>query len=80
MSLAAVLLYLTGRGTDTMQAECAVPSTARVSRELVEIDAVLERLYRAPERLSLCEDSGREIPFEWPALVPWARTCAEAGA
>ncbi|HEU4698253.1 MAG TPA: TraR/DksA C4-type zinc finger protein [Gemmatimonadales bacterium] len=68
------------RGTDTMEAELDATNATRMSRELAEIDAALERLYRAPERFGICEDTGRPIPFERLDVVPWARTCAAAGA
>jgi RNA polymerase-binding transcription factor DksA len=73
-------LHLADRGTDTMEAELDASNAARLSRELAEIDAALERLYRDPERFGICEDTGREIPFERLDVVPWARTCNQANA
>ncbi len=35
----------------------------------------LERLYKSPGQFGLCEDTGREIPFERLDIIPWARTC-----
>lgn len=67
-------------GTDTMQEELASANAARMSRQLAEIDAALERLHREPERFGLCEDTGDPIPIERLELIPWARTCGEAGA
>ncbi|MFL5574715.1 MAG: TraR/DksA family transcriptional regulator [Gemmatimonadaceae bacterium] len=67
-------------GTDTMDAELETSNEARMSRELAEIDAALGRLYQTPERFGICEDTGRPIPFERLDLVPWARTCEQAGA
>lgn len=67
-------------GTDTMQEELDASNTTRISRELADIDAALERLYRAPETYGICEDTGEEIPFERLDVIPWARTCMEAGA
>lgn len=67
-------------GTDTMQEELDASNATRVSRELAEIDAALERLYRAPEKYGICEDTGQEIPFARLDVIPWARTCLEAGA
>lgn len=64
-------------GTDTMDEELDASNATRASRELTEIDAALERLYKHPEQYGLCEDTGREIPFERLDLVPWARTCEE---
>jgi RNA polymerase-binding transcription factor DksA len=68
------------RGTDTMQEEIEAANVTRESRELAEIDAALERLYTAPERFGTCEDTGREIPFARLDVIPWARTCSQAGA
>jgi RNA polymerase-binding transcription factor DksA len=39
----------------------------------------LEKLHRDPERFGICEDTGREIPFERLDVVPWARTCQNQG-
>ena len=73
-------LHLADRGTDTMQSEFEAANTTRISRELAEIDLALERLYRRPELFGICEDTGRDIPFERLDVIPWARTCDEAGA
>jgi DnaK suppressor protein len=62
-------------GTDTMQAELDAVNATRVSRELAEIDAALERLYQTPEQFGICEETGAEIPYERLDLIPWARTC-----
>ena len=61
-------------GTDTMNEELDQSNATRATRELNEIDAALERLYRNPTHFGLCED-GREIPFERLDIIPWARTC-----
>ncbi len=68
-------LHMADLGTDTMQAELDASNATRVSRQLTEIDAALERLYRTPERFGICDDTGGEIPFERLDLIPWARTC-----
>jgi DnaK suppressor protein len=65
-------------GTDTMDEELDASNATRVSRELTEIDAALERLYRHPEKFGVCEDTGEEIPFERLDIIPWARTCDQA--
>jgi DnaK suppressor protein len=65
-------------GTDTMDEELDASNATRMSRELAEIDAALDRLYRAPDKFGICEDTGSEIPFERLLLIPWARTCSEA--
>lgn len=78
--LTAVPLHLADLGTDTMEAELEASNQTRISRELAEIDDALERLYHDPERFGICEDTGRDIPFERLDLIPWARTCDQAGA
>ena len=62
-------------GTDTMQAELDASNATRVSRELAEIDAAIERLRSSPEKYGVCEDTGEDIPYERLDLIPWARTC-----
>ena len=61
-------------GTDTINQELDESNATRASRELAEIDAALERLYKSPAQFGLCED-GREIPFERLDIIPWARSC-----
>lgn len=67
-------------GTDAMQEELDASNETRMSRELAEIDAALERLYRTPERFGRCEDTGRDIPLARLELIPWARTCGPTDA
>jgi RNA polymerase-binding transcription factor DksA len=67
-------------GTDTMQGEFDAANETRMSRELAEIDDALERLAQNPEKFGICEDTGAEIPYKRLDIVPWARTCADAGA
>jgi DnaK suppressor protein len=67
-------------GTDTMDAELQASNETRMSGELAEIDAALDRLYRAPQRFGICEETGRPIPFERLDIIPWARTCDQAEA
>lgn len=78
--LTAFPFHLADRGTDTIDAELAASNATRLSRELEEIDAALARLYDAPEQFGRCAGTDREIPFERLELVPWARTCTQAGA
>ena len=73
--LTSLPFHVADRGTDTMQTELDASMATRVSQELAEIDAALDRLYRNPERFGICEDTGRDIPFERLDLIPWARTC-----
>ena len=75
--LSTIPFHLADRGTDTMQEELDAANATRVSNELAEIDAALERLYRNPEEFGKCEDSGEDIPFERLQIIPWARTCQQ---
>jgi RNA polymerase-binding transcription factor DksA len=77
--LTALPFHVADQGTDTMQAELDASNATRMSRQLAEIDAALERLYRDPERFGICEDTGGDIPFERLEVIPWARTCGQAG-
>lgn len=67
-------------GTDTMSAELDASNATRISRELAEIEAALERLYEQPDTFGRCEQTGREIPFERLDIIPWARTCDQGDA
>jgi RNA polymerase-binding transcription factor len=62
-------------GTDTIDEELDESNATRISQELTEINAALERLIKAPEKFGLCEDTDGEIPFERLDIIPWARTC-----
>jgi RNA polymerase-binding transcription factor DksA len=75
--LSAVPLHPADMGTDTMQEELDAAQASRGSRELEEIDAALERLYREPARFGIDERTGREIPFARLEVIPWARTAAD---
>jgi RNA polymerase-binding transcription factor DksA len=72
--LSLMPLHPADLGTDTMNEELDESNATRASRELKEIDAALERLYKSPAQFGLCED-GREIPFDRLDTIPWARTC-----
>jgi DnaK suppressor protein len=67
-------------GTDTMQDELDASNATRISRELAEIDAALERLFTDPERFGICEKTGAPISFERLDIIPWARTCGDEAA
>ena len=56
-------LHMADLGTDTMQQELDASNATRVSRELAEIDAALERLYQTPKKFGICEDTGKPIPL-----------------
>jgi DnaK suppressor protein len=77
--LSTLPFHLADRGTDTMESELQASNATRMSRELAEIDAALDRLHRSPERFGVCEDTGQPIPFERLDVIPWARTCGQAG-
>jgi DnaK suppressor protein len=78
--LSLMPLHPADLGTDTMQAELDASNATRVSRELAEIDAALERLIQAPEKFGICENTGAEIPYARLELIPWARTCGDEPA
>ena len=73
--LSKVPFHPADRGTDTMNSELEASNETRISRELAEIDAALERLYERPNEFGVCEDTGKDIPFERLDMIPWARTC-----
>ena len=73
--LSKVPTHMADRGTDTIDEEIAASNATRLSDELAEIDAALERLRATPERYGICEDTGRPIPLERLEIIPWARTC-----
>jgi len=60
-----------------MQDELDASNATRISRELAEIDAALERLYTNPERFGICEKTGAAIPYARLEIIPWARTCGD---
>ena len=62
-------------GTDTMQGELDASNETRISREVAEIDAALERLYQSPDKFGICEKTGKAIPLARLDVIPWARTC-----
>jgi DnaK suppressor protein len=72
--------HLADHGTDSYDQEMDTVMAERASRELEEIDAALRRLYEAPDRFGICENTGEPIPLERLELVPWTRTCVEADA
>jgi RNA polymerase-binding transcription factor DksA len=63
-----------------MQAELDASNATRVSRELAEIDAAIDRLHSTPEKYGVCEDTGADIPYARLDLIPWARTCGGTSA
>jgi RNA polymerase-binding transcription factor DksA len=73
-------LHMADVGTDTADQEFDAANAARLTMELGEIDAALERLYQQPDAFGQCERSAEPIPFERLDVVPWARTCREHAA
>ena len=71
--------HLADHGTDSYDQEMDTVQAERASRELEEIDDALRRLYEAPDRFGICESTGDPIPLERLEIIPWARTCVEAG-
>jgi DnaK suppressor protein len=67
-------------GTDTMQEELDASNATRISRQVAEIDAALQRLYADPERFGTCEKTGAPIPWARLEIIPWARTCEDEAA
>jgi hypothetical protein len=53
---------------------------ARRSSELSEINVALYRLMRTPHRYGVCENTGRDIPFERLDVTPWATSCVDSRA
>lgn len=76
--LSKVPFHPADQGTDTMDSELDASNATRQSAELAEIDDALERLYKSPEKFGICEDTGKDIPFERLDIVPWVRTCDDA--
>lgn len=61
-------------GTDTINQEIDASNATRESAELAEIDAALDRLYQAPEKFGIDENTGKPIATERLEIIPWART------
>ena len=78
--LSVMPLHQADLGTDAMQAELDASNATRLSRELAEIDAAIERLHSTPEKYGVCEDTGEDIPYARLDLIPWARTCGGMSA
>ena len=72
--ISKVPLHPADLGTDEIDQQIDSQVASRLSRELEEIDAALDRLYREPDRFGRDERTGEEIPFARLDVVPWART------
>ncbi len=60
-------------GTDAIAEEVEVSIGTRVSAELAEIDAALDRIITSPATFGVDEESGEPIPFARLDLIPYAR-------
>ncbi|HKW41572.1 MAG TPA: hypothetical protein VJN39_10000 [Gemmatimonadales bacterium] len=67
-------LHMADEGTDTFDRELDAQEASRLTGELEEIDAALERLYQTPDRFGRDERTGEDIPFARLDVLPWART------
>lgn len=74
--LSKVPLHIADLGSTTMDQELDRSNATRVSEELAQIDAALERLVSDPDSYGLDENSGDPIPFERLDIIPWARAKA----
>lgn len=72
-------LHQADEGTEMFDRELDAQEASRLSSELEEIDAALERLYHAPHQFGRDERTGDEIPLERLEVVPWARTRVDRG-
>ena len=77
--LSAFPMHPADLGTDEMQRELDDAVATGEAATLAEIDAALERLYRAPERFGVDERTGAPIPRERLDVIPWARTGVGGG-
>ena len=71
--LSKVPFHPADKGTDAFDREFDAVQETRLSHELAEIDAALDRLYREPDKFGQDERTGEDIPFERLELIPWAR-------
>lgn len=72
--LSKVPTHMADIGSTTMDDELDRSNATRISEELAQIDAALERLVSHPETFGICENTGQTIPFERLDIIPWART------
>ncbi len=63
-------------GTDANAEDVELVIGSRMSQELAEIDAALDRLATTPELFGMDEESGEPIPFERLDIIPYARVGA----
>lgn len=63
-------------GTDANAEDVELVIGSRMSQELGEIDAALDRLSTSPETFGLDEETGEPIAFERLDIIPYARVGA----
>jgi DnaK suppressor protein len=63
-------------GTDANAEDVELAIGSRMSQELAEIDAALDRLATTPETFGVDEETGEAIPFERLDIIPYARVTA----
>ena len=68
--------HMADLGTDANAEDIELLIGTRVSQELAEIDAALDRLATTPETFGMDEVSGEPIPFERLDIIPYARVRA----
>lgn len=71
--LSKVPTHAADLGTDVINEEIEVSIGTRVSAELAEIDAALDRIITSPETFGTDEETGEPIPFERLDIIPYAR-------
>jgi DnaK suppressor protein len=64
-------------GTDMANEELEASISTRVSAEISEIDAALDRITTSPETFGVDEQTGDDIPFERLDIIPYARIAVE---
>ena len=70
-------VHLADEGTDTMEQETDLLMRSRDGQHMALIDNALRKIYKEPERYGICENCGREIPYERLGLCPWDRFCRD---
>jgi DnaK suppressor protein len=64
-------------GSDEFERELDSEEETRMSRELADVNAALDRLYSHPESFGRDERTGEPISLERLEEIPWARTGIE---
>jgi len=70
-------LHLADEGTDTMEQEQDLLMRSRDGQHMALIDNALRKVYKESDRYGICENCGRDIPYERLEMVPWTRFCLE---